>query len=100
VGTSRTIVNAGKASNYRARTTIGGEGALFTQAHQPILSLKRVGNGALIFSADGELFFNTSLGSTGTMPNEMQLRLYRVIYALFSQVEQCKPSEPTLNTGL
>jgi hypothetical protein len=95
-GPAQLIVDqAGKsvALSRKASPTVGGEGLLFTEARQPVLSLKAAGNGTVIFSADAELFSNASLGSTGTMPNEMQMRLYRVIFDLFRQVDHAKRSK-------
>ena len=81
------------ATPENAALTIGGEGMLFIEGHQPLLAIQRQGKGAVIFSADAELFSNSSLGSTGTMPNEMQRRLYELIFTLFREVGNGQKSE-------
>ena len=75
------------ASNRTAKVTCGGEGILFTEKRQPVLCSKREGKGTVIVAGDAELFANASLGTTATVPDENQRRLYRVIFDLFRLVQ-------------
>ncbi len=88
--TNQSIFNAAGeqvAANRLVELTSGGEGRLFTAQHQATLATARVGKGTVVFSGDAQLFANLSLGTTSTIPDEMQKRLYRVIFELFRQIE-------------
>ena len=88
--TNQSVFNAAGeqvAADRAVGLTFGGEGKLFTAQRQATLATARVGNGAVVFSGDAELFANSSLGTTSTVPDKTQKRLYRVIFELFRQIE-------------
>lgn len=88
--------SAGKlvARDRHPSLTYGGQGVLFTTNRQPVLSLKREGDGAVIFCGDAELLSNSCLGTTGAVPDETQKRLYSVVFDLFRQIETGKTLAP------
>jgi hypothetical protein len=87
---SQSISNAAGqlvAAGQNARVATGGTGVLFAAAGEPVLSIKRAGKGAVIFSGDAALFANASLGTVSQVPSETVKRLYEVIFRLFRQVD-------------
>jgi hypothetical protein len=88
---SQSISNAAGhlvAAGQHVRATIGGTGLLFVGGQKPVLSLKRTGKGAVIFSGDAELFANASLGAVSQVPDETLKRLYHVVFQLFREVDR------------
>ncbi len=68
------------------RATTGGTGLLFAGRQRTVLSMKRIGKGAVIFSGDAELFANASLGVVNQVPDETLKRLYQIVFQLFREV--------------
>ena len=64
----------------------GGESVLFTENKDPILSLKRKGQGLVVVMADSMLFSDRMLGSTGTVPNSEQLKLYELEFWILKEL--------------
>ncbi len=75
------------AAGQTARPTVGGKALLFAGGQAPVLSLKRVGKGKVIFSGDAELFANSSLGVVSQVPDQTQKRLYQVVFQLWREVQ-------------
>ena len=64
----------------------GGESVLFTENKDPILSLKRKGQGLVVVMADSMLFSDSMLGSTGTVPTPEQLKLYELEFWMLKEL--------------
>jgi len=72
-------------SQFSARVK-GGESVLLTRDKDPILSMRRKGQGLIAVITDSRLFSDRTLGSTSTIPTPEQQKLYELEFWMLKEL--------------
>lgn len=73
------------STQYAAKVT-GGKPVLFTGNNDPVLSVRRKGEGLVVVMTDCRLFSDEIFGSTSTIPSPEQRRLYDLEFWMLKEL--------------
>jgi hypothetical protein len=72
-------------TQYAARVE-GGEPVLTTKSKEPILSVRKKGEGLIVVMADSRLFSDRIMGTTGVFPSPEQRKIYDLEFWLLKEL--------------